>query len=103
MGAMSSVLAIAQSGMQAAQLRLTSSAHNVANQNTPGFRAQQVAQQEAPAQGGVQAQLQRAPRAGVALEGEAVEQMVAGYAFKANALVLRRSNEMLGTLLDLHA
>ncbi|MCE1251221.1 MAG: flagellar basal body protein, partial [Comamonadaceae bacterium] len=33
---MSSAFAIASSGLQAAQLRLDSSAHNVANMSTPG-------------------------------------------------------------------
>ena len=43
---MSSAFAIASSGLQAAQLRLDSSAHNVANMNTPGFRRQAVEQQD---------------------------------------------------------
>ncbi|QIL45367.1 flagellar basal body rod protein [Acidovorax sp. HDW3] len=100
---MSSVLAIAASGMHAAQLRLESSAHNTANLNTPGFHRQQVQQQAAAAPGGVQAHIAQAPQAGVALEGEAVEQIAASYAFKANALVLRSTQSMLGSLLDLHA
>lgn len=97
---MSSIAAIAQSGLQAAQLRLSSSAHNVANLNTPGFTRQQVQQQAVPASGGVRAHTAQAPRAGVGLEAEAVEQMSATYAFKANALVLRVSDEVAGTLLD---
>lgn len=103
MARMSSAFAIAPSGMRAAQLRLDSSAHNTANLSTPGFHRQQVALQAAPAGAGVQAQLQRAPQAGVAPESEAVEQIAASYAFKANALVLRRQDQMLGSLLDLHA
>lgn len=98
---MSALATIARSGLQAAQLRLDSSAHNVANLNTPGFRRQTVELQTAPAPGGVQARLaEPAPEPGVALEAEAVEQMAATYAFRANLLVLRRADEMAGTLLD---
>lgn len=103
MGTMSSILAIASSGLQAAQLRLDSSAHNVANLNTPDFRRQTVAQQSVPNLGGVQAQIGQADQPGVPLEGEAVEQFVASYAFKANVLVLRTADEMAGALLDTHA
>ena len=100
---MSSAFAIASSGLQAAQLRLDSSAHNVANMNTPGFRRQAVEQQAAPDQGGVQAQTTRMPEPGVALEQDVVEQMAASYAFKANVLVLRTAKEMTGSLLDVRA
>ncbi|MBS0292916.1 MAG: flagellar basal body rod protein [Proteobacteria bacterium] len=97
---MTALAAIAQSGLQAAQLRLSGSAHNVANLNTPGFTSQQVQQQAMPAPGGVQAQSVQAARPGVALEAEAVQQMAASYAFKANVLVLRVADEALGALLD---
>ena len=100
---MSSLLSIASSGLQAAQLRLNASAHNVANLNTPGFKGQTVQQQAVPPTGGVQARTAQAARPGVALEAEAVEQITASYAFKANALVLRSTQSMLGSLLDLHA
>ncbi len=101
---MTSLLAVSSSGLQAAQLRLAASAHNVANAQTPAFARQQVNLQAAPGLGGVQAG--SAPAAspeGVALPDEAVEQIAAGYAFKANALVLRTADEVLGTLLDTHA
>ncbi len=100
---MSTITAIAQSGLQAAQLRLSSSAHNIANLHTPGFTGQQVRQQAQPALGGVQARLAPAGQAGVALESEAVEQMAATYAFKANAVVLRVSADTTGALLDVHS
>jgi len=99
---MSTIAAIAQSGLQAAQQRLSSSAHNVANLNTPGFRGQQVQQQAVPTLGGVQAQTIRSEN-GVALEAEAVEQMAATYAFKANVLVLRTADDMTRTLVDMRA
>ena len=48
----------------------------------------------------MQARTAQAARPGVALEAEAVEQITASYAFKANALVLRTADDMAGTLLD---
>ena len=97
---MSSALSIAQSGLQAAQLRLNGSAHNIANLDTPGFKRETLQQQAMPASGGVPARTAQAARPGVALEAEAVEQITASYAFKANALVLRTADDMAGTLLD---
>ncbi|ACM34879.1 flagellar basal body rod protein [[Acidovorax] ebreus TPSY] len=102
-GTMTALASIARSGLQAAQLRLGTSAHNVANLNTPGFTRQVVDQQAAPAQGGVQARTGRSGQPGVALEAEAVEQMAATYAFKASLLVLRTADEMAGALLDVRA
>lgn len=96
---MSAIGSIAQSGLQAAQQRLHASAHNVANQQTPGFRREQVAQQAVP-QGGVHTQVQRSPQEGVALEAEAVEQISASYAYLANLQVLRTNDRMQGALLD---
>ena len=96
---MSALGSISQSGMQAAQQRLHASAHNVANQQTPGFRRQQVEQQANP-QGGVTTQTVRSTDTGVALETEAVEQISASYAYLANLQVLRTQDRMQGTLLD---
>lgn len=95
---MSAIASIAQSGLQAAQQRLNASAHNVANQQTEGFRRQQVAQQAVP-EGGVAAQTVRGLQ-GVALEQEAVEQIGASYAYLANLQVLRTNDRMQGSLLD---
>ena len=100
---MSSAFAIASSGLQAAQLRLDSSAHNVANMNTPGFRRQAVEQQAAPYQGGVQSQTTRMRAPCFVLYQDVLEQMDASYAFKANVLVLRTAKEMTGSLLDVRA
>ena len=96
---MSAIASIAQSGMHVAQQRLDASAHNVANQQTAGFRRQQV-QQQALAAGGVQGQSTRAVEAGVAPVEEAVEQINASYAYLANLQVLRTNDRMQGTLLD---
>ena len=44
---MASALSIATSGMNAAQLSLQASAHNIANLGTEGFRREEVVQTEA--------------------------------------------------------
>ncbi|MCE1193900.1 MAG: flagellar basal body protein [Acidovorax sp.] len=101
---MSSLGSIASSGLQAAQLRLDASANNVANMNTPGYRREVVAQEEASGSTGVRASVQREPQAdGVALEEEAVEQMSATYAFKANLQTIKTQDAMMGSLLDVKA
>jgi len=101
---MASLSSIASSGLQAAQLRLDSSAHNVANMNTPGYRRVAVAQEAAPGGAGVRATVQRQPGAdGVALEDEAVAQISATYAFKANLQTLKAQDAMMGALLDVRA
>ena len=101
---MSSLSSIGSSGLQAAQLRLDASANNVANMNTPKYR-RQVVQQEATADSaGVRATVQREPQAeGVALEQEAVEQISATYAFKANLQTIKAQDEMMGSLLNVKA
>ncbi|MFT4241886.1 MAG: flagellar basal body protein [Acidovorax sp.] len=101
---MASISSIGSSGLQAAQLRLNASANNVANMNTPGYRREVVAQEAAPGSAGVRATVQRQPQAdGVALEEEAVEQMSATYAFKANLQTLKVQDQTLGALLDIRA
>ena len=100
---MPSLGSIAASGLGAAQLRLDSAAHNVANVNTGNFRRQEVVQTEAPGGAGVQASLRKADTPGVALEQEAVDQMAATYAFKANLQTLRTQDRMMGALLDVRA
>lgn len=101
---MASISSIGSSGLQAAQLRLDASANNVANMNTPGYRREVVAQEEASESAGVRATVQRAQDAkGVALEQEAVEQMSATYAFKANLQTIKTQDEMMGSLLDVKA
>lgn len=97
---MSSVSAIASSGLRAAQLRMDTSAHNVANMNTPGFQRQTVNSEAVAGQGGVAASDGRAAQAGVAVESEAVEQIAATYAFKASLQLLGTDDRMRGALLD---
>jgi flagellar hook protein FlgE len=99
---MSSLTAIALSGLQAAQTHMGSAAHNIANAATPAFRRQVVAQQTAPS-GGVTTQIQRAPRAGEALIEDMVALKLNERLFAANLSVLRTRDRMLGTLLDVQA
>lgn len=101
---MASLSSIGSSGLQAAQLRLDASANNVANANTSGYRRLSVAQQAVADSAGVRASVERdANERGVALEQEAVEQMSATYAFKANLQTLKTQDQMLGSLLDVKA
>jgi len=99
---MSSLNAIASSGLSAARMRLDASAGNVANMNTPGYRAQRVVQQAAP-EGGVDASVQRADAEGVSLEQEVVDQLAAKQDFMANVQTLRTGDAVLGALLDVRA
>jgi len=99
---MNAVSSIALSGLQAAQTRMSSSAHNIANAVTPNFRRQVVAQQTTP-NGGVTATTARAPETGDALAEDLVALKLAQHLFTANLKVLRTQDQMLGTLLDTHA
>jgi flagellar hook protein FlgE len=95
-------ISTALSGMNAASLELATSAHNIANSQTPAFRRQGVARQ-ATEGGGVSAEVIQADAAGASLADDIVTQMSASYAFKANLKVLTTQHEVLGTLLDLKA
>lgn len=100
---MSSLASIAQTGLQAAQLRMDVSAHNIANMNTPGFMPQRVREQAQAPLAGVSAQVVSAERPGVALEEEAVAQIAASLTYRANVFVLRTAQATTGTLLDILA
>jgi flagellar hook-associated protein FlgK len=91
---------IAQSGMNAALLRLDSSAHNIANLPTENFRRQEVVQ-ESVAQGGVKASVKQADVAGSSLVDDVVQQHSASYAFIASLKIIQTEKKMMGTLLDL--
>lgn len=85
--------------MQAAQTQLRTSAHNVANLATDGFRRQQV-RQTPQSGGGVSAAIDRAETAGADLNRDVVTQLSAKNAFLANLAVFKTSNKMAGVLLD---
>lgn len=90
---------IALSGMNAAQVGLRVSAHNIANLGTDGFRRQQaVHATEAPA--GVRSTVVQAPVTGASLEADAVGQLRSSNAFLANLAVFKTSQRLTGTLLD---
>jgi flagellar basal body rod protein FlgG len=90
---------IAQSGMVAAMRQLDSAAHNIANQQTEGFRRQQVVSTEQSG-GGVTTVLQKSSNAGHALETDVVSQLQSENAFAANLAVFKTHNRMAGALLD---
>ena len=96
---MTSISSIALSGMNAAQVTLNSSAHNIANLNTSGFRRQEVVQ-NSQSGGGVSTTLTTASIEGPALATDVVTQLQAKNAFLANLAVFKTSTAMAGTLLD---
>jgi len=99
---MNSITSIALSGLQAAQLRVGSAGHNIANTLTPGFRRQLVAQQAVEG-GGVAATVERSALPGDALADDLVALKLGEHLFKANLQVLRTRDRLLGTLLDVTA
>ncbi len=96
---MSSINAIALSGLHAAQAQLDVAAGNVANAQTAGFRRRAV-QQSPQADGGVSTQVVAAARPGPSLEADVVSQLQAKSAYLANLAVFKTGNAMAGALLD---
>ncbi len=85
--------------MTAAQTRLNTSAHNIANAETNPFRRQEVTQIEQQ-DGGVSAVVRQSTTEGSALETDMVAQLQAKNAFLANLAVFKTSSQMTGALLD---
>jgi len=105
-----SAAATGLSGMRAAQLRLDSSAHNVANLQTPDLRRQVVNQTARPGHGGVEARVEREttdPTPGAdgfgRLAEDLVQQRMSLYSFEANLRTVQAHDRMMGTLLDTSA
>ena len=96
---MNPLTSIALSGLLGAQWRVASAGHNIANAMTPDFRRQLVAQQTV-AGGGVATTTGRSPVAGDALAEDLVALKLGEYLLKANLLVLRTHDRLIGTLLD---
>jgi flagellar hook protein FlgE len=101
---MSSASAIGLSGMNVAQMRMDSAAHNIANVQTPRFAAQTTVQSEVPG-GGVQAKFARlAPNPdgveGNRLATDLVEEKMATYSFAANLKTVQTQFKVLGSLLN---
>ena len=99
---MNAISSISGSGMAAAQTRLQTAAHNVANLQTKDFQRQQV-EQTAQKGGGVSTTLSRAAQAGPALEADMVAQLQAKNEFLANLSVFKTTQKMQGALLDVKA
>ena len=99
---MNSVSSIALSGLNAAQNSLNTSAHNVANLETEGFKRQESVQTE-QAGGGVSTTVREASTAGNALEQDVVTQLQAKHAYIANLAVFKAQDKMAGALLNTQA
>lgn len=102
-----SATAIGLSGMRAAQTRLDTAAHNVANAQTPGFRRHRVEQVTVPQAGGVETKVLRedAAQAGdlAHLAEDLVAQRMSLYSFAANLKTVQTEDRMLGSLVDRRA
>jgi len=101
---MTAISANSLSGTNAAQTALDVSAHNVANQATPGFKRQEVVNTELP-QGGVQAVVKPANAAQITppadlSSADLAEMLKSKNALLANLSVFRADNLMGGKLLD---
>lgn len=96
---MNTLSAISLSGMQAAQVRLQTSAHNIANGQTEGFRSLEVAQTP-NVDGGVSTNVRRSSAVGEDLVTDVVSQLQAKNDFLANLAVFKSSEKMLGSLID---
>ncbi len=102
----SSAGAIGLSGMRAAQLRMDSHAHNVANVQTPDFRRQVTTQAARADSGGVDTQTGREAQVSAPfdrLADDLVGQRMSLYSFAANLRTVQTQDRMLGTLLDTKA
>ncbi len=99
---MNSLASISLSGMNAAQTRMSTSAHNIANAMTEGFRGQDVVQQAVP-DGGVSTAVVNAADQQRAMETDVVQQLQAKNAFLANLAVFKSGNQTLGALLNTQA
>jgi flagellar hook protein FlgE len=102
-------VAASSSGVQAAMQSMATSANNLANSNTDGYRAQTVAQEAQP-QGGVRDSLvlhspaQPVPGgSNVDPATEAVNLDTQGAGYQANLQAASAQQQMLGSALDLQA
>ena len=103
--------AIGLSGMRAAQHRLDTHAHNIANAATPSFQRQTVVQSAPPGAGGVNTAVGREPASGAEfgalsaanLAEDLVGQRMSLYSFAANLKTVQAQDDMLGALLDTKA
>ncbi|OBU67471.1 hypothetical protein A9K58_09845 [Stenotrophomonas maltophilia] len=99
---MDNVMGIALSGMRAARQGVQVAAHNVAILATPDAPRLQL-QRSAVEQGGVQAVVTPAGIDAAAPLGDLLAAKAEVVAFAANAALIRRQDQMLGSLLDREA
>ena len=99
---MSTITAIATSGLRAADAATRASAHNLANLQTEGFRRERVVH-TAQVDGGVMASTVRAQEQGSSIHEDLVAQLQARNAFLANLAVFRAGSRAAGSLLDVYA
>jgi hypothetical protein len=97
---MSSIAAIARSGLDAAQMRLRVAANNVANASTEGY-VRQAVQATAQPEGGVVTQVvQAGGDTAVPLVDDLLAARQASYEFAANLKMVRTEFSMIGALID---
>ncbi|WP_313302458.1 hypothetical protein [Stenotrophomonas sp.] len=99
---MNNVMGIALSGMRAAQQGVQVAAHNVANLATPDAQRLQL-QRGAAEQGWVETTVSTTDPNPAAPLGDLLAAKAEVVAFAANAAVIRRQDQMLGSLLDREA
>jgi flagellar hook protein FlgE len=109
---MSQVFGIALSGMQAATTQLDVAANNIANADTPGYKASRADLVELSTDGVGVAGISKDPAPGplqpdgkegsnVDLAGESINLTRAQILYSANAAVIKIGNRMTGTLLNM--
>lgn len=98
-----SIAATSLSGMNAAQARLDSAGHNIANLQTEGFRRQLVQQSSVAPAAGVTVSIGQASEPGNAEVDDMVGLIEAKHAFGANLMAFRTQDEMTASLLDIRA
>ena len=99
------VFSIATSGMEVQRARMSASASNIANLSTPEYqpvRAQITANEQGGGYGAT-ADIVPAPGEGVSIIREMVTQSTAIHAYRANAAVIRSTDEMLRSALDIRS
>lgn len=96
------ISSIASSGMSIAQLRQAAAAGNIANAGVPGAQRLGVDAGALPG-GGVAGELVAVPDDADGMTTDLVYSLSARSDFEANVVVLSRSDEMVGSLLDMLA
>ena len=105
----SSILSTAVSGLLASSARVAASAHNIANVNTDGYKAQDSQGRVSPSVSAAQpigagtVQVEAIEPSNVDVAKEFIDLIAAKATYEANAQVVRTSDEMLRESLDIKA